>query len=64
MERSTFQEKLPFSREEYEDLVKHIPKTWKETIKSIRETEKKHPSKTLLELLQTIAPMQGTWVRN
>jgi hypothetical protein len=25
--------KLPFSREEYEDLVNHIPNTWKETIK-------------------------------
>ena len=56
--------KLPFSRKEYEDLINHIPITWKETIKAISETKKKHPSKTLIELMKSLTPMQGTWVRN
>ena len=56
--------KRPFTSEEYEDLVNHIPNTWKETIKNTRETKKKHPTKTLPELLQTLKPMKGTWVRN
>ena len=29
--------KLPFSREEYEDLINHIPTTWKETIRNTSE---------------------------
>ena len=35
--------KLPFSREEYEDLINHIPTTWKETIKATSETKKETP---------------------
>ena len=45
--------KLPFSREEYEDLINHIPTTWKETIKTTREIKKKHPYKTLPELMKS-----------
>ena len=56
--------KTPFSREEYEELINHIPTTWKETIKATSETKKKHPSKTLRELMKSLAPMKGTWVRN
>ena len=55
---------MPLTRIEYEDLIKHIPTTWKETRNNINKTKLEYPTHTLKEIIKQIPHQEGTWIRD
>ena len=55
---------MPLTRIEYENLIKNIPTTWKETINNTNKTKIKYPTQTLKEIIKLIPHREGTWIRD